>query len=112
MHVSITFTGKAFAVRRKASEGRLGCSAKPACAFATLETEETMSNAATKTVIDTPLLDVHRKARATIGTWFGCALPDAFGGDWLAEYRAARDSVALIDFGRPKAIQLIVLVDR
>jgi folate-binding protein YgfZ len=56
-----------------------------------------MSYAATERVIETPLLDVHRKARATIGTWFGCALPDAFGGDWLAEYRAARDSVALID---------------
>ncbi len=55
-----------------------------------------MSNAATKTVIDTPLLDVHRKAGAAIATWFGCALPDDFG-DWLAEYRAARESVALID---------------
>jgi folate-binding protein YgfZ len=56
-----------------------------------------MSDAATQRVIETPLLDVHRKARATIGTWFGCALPDDFGGDWLAEYRAARESVALID---------------
>jgi folate-binding protein YgfZ len=56
-----------------------------------------MSYAATERVIETPLLDAHRKARATIATWFGCALPDDFGGDWLAEYRAARDSVALID---------------
>ena len=32
-----------------------------------------------------------------MGTWFGCALPDHFGGDWQAEYRAARESVALID---------------
>src|SRR5438445_440144 len=31
-----------------------------------------------------------------MGVWFGCALPNHFG-DWLAEYRAARDSVALID---------------
>src|SRR6266853_2932667 len=55
-----------------------------------------MSDAATVRVIETPLLDVHRKAGAAIGTWFGCALPDDFG-DWLAEYRAARESVALID---------------
>jgi glycine cleavage system aminomethyltransferase T len=55
-----------------------------------------MSDAGTERVIETPLLDVHRKAGATIGTWFGCALPDDFG-DWLAEYRAARESVALID---------------
>ncbi len=56
-----------------------------------------MSDATTKSGIDTPLLGVHRKAGATIGTWFGCALPDDFAGDWLAEYRAARESVALID---------------
>jgi glycine cleavage system aminomethyltransferase T len=56
-----------------------------------------MSDATTKSGIDTPLLGVHRKAGAAIGTWFGCALPDDFGGDWLAEYRAARESVALID---------------
>jgi glycine cleavage system aminomethyltransferase T len=73
-----------------------------------------MSDAATKRVIETPLLDVHRQAGATIGTWFGCALPDHFPGatyrsdfpgaadrgdvgDWLAEYRAVRESVVLID---------------
>jgi len=55
-----------------------------------------MSDATTKTVIDTPLLGVHRKAGAAIGTWFGCALPDDFG-DWLPEYYAARENVALID---------------
>lgn len=41
-----------------------------------------------------------------MGTWFGCKLPDNFSGaahrsdfgdDWIAEYRAARESVALID---------------
>jgi aminomethyltransferase len=40
-----------------------------------------------------------------MGTWFGCALPDQFadaayrGGarDWLAEYRAAQETVALVD---------------
>jgi folate-binding protein YgfZ len=82
-----------------------------------------MSDAATKRVIETPLLGVHKRAGAAIGTWFGCALPDNFHGaadrsdfpdathrsdltgaassgdvgDWLAEYRAARESVALID---------------
>jgi folate-binding protein YgfZ len=64
-----------------------------------------MSDLATKTAIETPLLGVHRNAGAAIGTWFGCALPDHFGGaanrgdfgDWLAEYRAARETVALID---------------
>jgi folate-binding protein YgfZ len=82
-----------------------------------------MSDAAIKAVIETPLLDVHRQAGATIGTWFGCALPDDFYGaahrsdfpaathsrdftsaasrgdvgDWLAEFRAARETVALID---------------
>ena len=64
-----------------------------------------MSDAATKTVIETPLLVVHRNAGAAIGTWFGCALPDHFSGadnpgdvaGWLSEYRAARESVALID---------------
>jgi folate-binding protein YgfZ len=82
-----------------------------------------MSDAATKKMIETPLLGAHRSAGAAIGTWFGCALPDKFYGatdrsdfpgatqrsdatsatsrsnvdDWLAEYRAARESVALID---------------
>jgi aminomethyltransferase len=64
-----------------------------------------MSDAATKAAIETPLLSVHRNAGAAIGTWFGCALPDHFSGaanrddvsDWLPEYRAARESVALID---------------
>src|SRR6266436_1444232 len=64
-----------------------------------------MSDAVTKSVIETPLLGVHRKAGATIGTWFGCALPDSFTSaanrgdldDWLVEYRAAREHVALID---------------
>jgi folate-binding protein YgfZ len=55
-----------------------------------------MGDATTKMAIKTPLLALHNGARATIATWFGCALPDMFG-DWLAEYRAARESVALID---------------
>ena len=56
-----------------------------------------MSETAEKPVIETPLLARHKSAGAKIGTWFGCALPDQFGGDWIAEYRAARKSVALID---------------
>jgi aminomethyltransferase len=73
-----------------------------------------MSEATAKSVIETPLLGLHRDAGATIGTWLGCALPDRFPGathrsdftsaaragnvgDWLSEYRAARESVALID---------------
>ena len=39
---------------------------------------------------------MHAAAGAKMGIWFGCALPDDFG-DAAAEYRYARDSVALID---------------
>src|SRR5206468_9415505 len=56
-----------------------------------------MTETAEKPVIDTPLAKLHKNAGAQIGTWFGCALPDRFSQDWLAEYRAARESVALID---------------
>ncbi len=41
-------------------------------------------------------MTVHKSAGARIGVWLGCALPDHFG-DWLAEYRAARETVALLD---------------
>jgi aminomethyltransferase len=47
-------------------------------------------------VIMTPLDDLHARAGARMGVWFGCALPDEFG-EWVAEYHAARQSVALID---------------
>ena len=46
--------------------------------------------------MDTPLAALHRAAGATLGVWFGCALPDHFG-DWQAEYRFARGSIALLD---------------
>jgi len=39
---------------------------------------------------------MHLSAGAKMGVWFGCALPDDFG-DAAAEYRCARESVALID---------------
>src|SRR5579859_940441 len=49
-----------------------------------------------QTALPTPLLDAHRAAGARIGEWFGCALPSDFG-DWRAEYRFARETVALLD---------------
>src|SRR5258707_544415 len=48
------------------------------------------------TALTTPLAAVHAAAGAKMGVWFGCALPDYFG-DAAAEYRSARDTVALID---------------
>ena len=56
-----------------------------------------MSEASTTTGIETPLRALHAEAGATMATWFGCTLPDRFSNDWQAEYRAARESVALID---------------
>src|SRR5262245_24620683 len=65
-----------------------------------------MSVSGTNSTIETPLAALHVKAGATMGSWFRCALPDSFSGaasrpgpghDWLAEYRAARESVALVD---------------
>jgi folate-binding protein YgfZ len=47
-------------------------------------------------VLETPLAKVHASAGAKMGVWFGCALPDDFG-DATAEYRSARETVALID---------------
>jgi folate-binding protein YgfZ len=47
-------------------------------------------------VILTVLEKAHTLAGAKMGTWFGCALPDAFG-DWLQEYRFLRESVGLVD---------------
>lgn len=47
-------------------------------------------------VLNTPLAAAHIAAGAKMGVWFGCALPDDFG-DAAAEFRHARDSVALID---------------
>jgi folate-binding protein YgfZ len=56
-----------------------------------------MSEAAAKSVLETPLAALHKNGGATIGAWFGCALPDRFSNDWIADYRAAKESVALID---------------
>src|SRR5258708_12039558 len=56
-----------------------------------------MSETTQTTMSETPLRELHERAGATMGSWFGCTLPDQFGGGWQAEYRAARESVALID---------------
>jgi folate-binding protein YgfZ len=55
-----------------------------------------MDAAVKQTVLPTPLIEAHRAVGANIGEWFGCALPSDFG-DWRAEYRFARESVALLD---------------
>jgi folate-binding protein YgfZ len=46
--------------------------------------------------LETPLAATHRSAGAKMGVWFGCSLPDEYG-DADAEFRHARESVALID---------------
>jgi folate-binding protein YgfZ len=48
------------------------------------------------TSLNTPLAAMHLAAGAKMGVWLGCAMPDNFG-DAAAEYRHARDTVALID---------------
>lgn len=46
--------------------------------------------------IESPLTAEHVRAGATMGTWFGCALPTRFS-DVKQEYGYARESVALVD---------------
>src|SRR5260370_13484818 len=48
------------------------------------------------TARNTPLAAVHVAGGGKRGVWFGCALADYFG-DAAAEFRSARDTVALID---------------
>src|SRR5712691_2225135 len=48
------------------------------------------------TALSTPLAATHLAAGAKMGVWFGSALPDSFV-DTAAEYRYARETVALID---------------
>ncbi|HUJ29923.1 MAG TPA: glycine cleavage T C-terminal barrel domain-containing protein [Candidatus Acidoferrum sp.] len=43
-----------------------------------------------------PLLDEHRAAKAALGEFAGCLLPESFS-DFKSEWRAARDTVALFD---------------
>jgi folate-binding protein YgfZ len=46
--------------------------------------------------IETPLREEHEKAGAALGVYFDCLLPERFA-DPAAEYRLARESVALFD---------------
>lgn len=55
-----------------------------------------MDTAIKHALLETPLAEAHRATGARVGEWFGCALPSHFG-DWKAEYRFARESVALFD---------------
>src|SRR6266481_871254 len=55
-----------------------------------------VETASTGTALDTPLAAAHTRAGAKMGVWLGCVLPDTFG-DAAAEFRQARESVALID---------------
>src|SRR6202049_4291397 len=52
-----------------------------------------MQNA--EATMETPLAGVHRRAGATMGAWFGCALPDDWG-DAREEQRFANERLALI----------------
>jgi|HubBroStandDraft_2_1064218.scaffolds.fasta_scaffold01788_10 folate-binding protein YgfZ len=64
--------------------------------FATMDARGSALPLASTEAIPTPLADLHRSTGAHLGVWFGCTLPDEFG-DWRAEYRFARESVALLD---------------
>jgi folate-binding protein YgfZ len=55
-----------------------------------METEET------STALETPLAALHKSAGASMGTWFGCDLPDHWT-DPREEEDFARKSVALVD---------------
>ena len=55
-----------------------------------------MDTASKQALLQTPLAEAHRAAGSDLGEWFGCALPSDFG-DWRAEYRFARETVALLD---------------
>jgi len=55
-----------------------------------------MALPATNSPLETPLANVHARAGAKMGVWFGCSLPDHFTHT-AAEYRFATHKVALID---------------
>src|SRR6266481_3052345 len=67
---------------------------------ADMTTHDTNAGTATGKTNDAPLstalATIHAAAGAKMGVWFGCALPDYFS-DRAAEFRTARDTVALID---------------
>lgn len=47
-------------------------------------------------IMETPLIELHRAAGATLAEFAGCLLPEKFS-DGREEYRAARETVALFD---------------
>jgi folate-binding protein YgfZ len=55
-----------------------------------------METSESRVTIETPLAGLHRSAGATLGTWFGCDLPDRWI-DPQSEQEFARENVALID---------------
>ena len=55
-----------------------------------------MSAPPARTILDTPLAAAHAQAGATLGAWFGCALPSMFT-EGPEEYRLATETVALLD---------------
>ena len=55
-----------------------------------------MEMASPATSLNTPLAARHAAVGAKMGVWLGCGMPDDFG-DPAAEYRYARDTIALID---------------
>ena len=61
-----------------------------------MATQGTADGKAGGTVLNAPLAAMHVAAGAKMGVWLGCAMPDDFGNA-AAEYRYARETVALID---------------
>jgi folate-binding protein YgfZ len=55
-----------------------------------------MNTGETSSALETQLAALHKSAGATMGTWFGCALPDHWA-DPRAEEEFARKTVALVD---------------
>jgi folate-binding protein YgfZ len=61
-----------------------------------MATQATADGKAGGAALNTPLAAAHLAAGAKVGVWLGCTMPDGFG-DAAAEYRYARETVALID---------------
>jgi folate-binding protein YgfZ len=56
-------------------------------------------------IMDTPLLDEHKTAGATLTAYHGCTLPETFT-IFLDEYRAAREAVAIFDTNWHTVVEL------
>ena len=61
-----------------------------------MDTPATTKTVATPRIHDAALANLQADAGANMGVWFGCALPSDFGNP-EAEYRFAKQSVALLD---------------